>query len=118
MKVLKYVTEDENIDKCMQNTILSYFILNGDRVYWNPTMILNIFCDVIMHLLFLGITKASKHLLSLWLEDTKSKVQYDQCVRQLLLSLTDLSLEWCKIIASEFGWVSDNYLAYSRIVKW
>ena len=39
-------------------------------------------------------------------------------MRQLLLSLTDLSLEWCKIIASEFGWVSDNYLAYSRIIKW
>ena len=71
-----------------------------------------------IHLLFLGITKASKHLLSLWLKDTKLKVQYDKFVRQLLLSLIDLSLEWCKIIASESGWVSDSYLAYSRIVKW
>ena len=29
-----------------------------------------------------------------------------------------LKLDWCKMIDSETGWVSDNYLAYCRLVKW
>ena len=29
-----------------------------------------------------------------------------------------LKLDWCKMIDAESGWVSDNYLAYCRLVKW
>ena len=28
-----------------------------------------------------------------------------------------LKLDWCKMIDAESGWVSDNYLAYCRLVK-
>ena len=29
-----------------------------------------------------------------------------------------LKLDWCKMIDAESGWVSENYLAYCRLVKW
>ena len=33
-------------------------------------------------------------------------------------SISDIGLEWCKVIVSDSGWVSDNYLAYVRLIKW
>ena len=29
-----------------------------------------------------------------------------------------MDLDWCKLIDTEAGWVSDNYLAFARIMKW
>ena len=29
-----------------------------------------------------------------------------------------MTLDWCKLIEAEAGWVSDNYLAYCRLNKW
>ena len=29
-----------------------------------------------------------------------------------------MGLDWCKLLDTESGWVSDNYLAFDRIVKW
>ena len=29
-----------------------------------------------------------------------------------------MGLDWCKLIDSEAGWVSDNYLAFAIIIKW
>ena len=29
-----------------------------------------------------------------------------------------MGLEWCKLIDTEFGWVSDNYLSFARVIKW
>jgi len=29
-----------------------------------------------------------------------------------------MGFDWCKVIESESGWVSDNYLGYCKIVKW
>ena len=26
--------------------------------------------------------------------------------------------DWCKVIEAEYGWLSDNYLAYFRLAKW
>ena len=33
-------------------------------------------------------------------------------------TISDIGLDWCKIINTNTGWVSDNYLAYARILKW
>ena len=33
-------------------------------------------------------------------------------------AIADLNIDWCKIIVCESGWVSDNYLEYSKIIKW
>ena len=125
MKTLKYIIEGESIDKAMKDIILSDYKVNADKydfwnggVYWNSSLSLDILCDVIMHLIFLGITKASRDLLSLWLKDTNISKKYHDCNRSLLVSISELGLDWCKIITSQSGWVSDNYLGYSRIVKW
>ena len=29
-----------------------------------------------------------------------------------------MKLEWCKVIQMESGWVSENYVAFCRIIKW
>ena len=29
-----------------------------------------------------------------------------------------MGLEWCKLITSDSGWVSDNYLGYARVIEW
>ena len=105
MKTLKNVTMGAGVDRNVRETILSDQRLNNDRyefwkggVYWNSSLELDVFCDVIMHLLFLGITKASKELLSLWLKETKVSSEYHGCIKQLFLPIADLGLDWCKII--------------------
>ena len=29
-----------------------------------------------------------------------------------------MELDWCKVIESESGWVSDNHLGYCNFIKW
>ena len=36
----------------------------------------------------------------------------------MLDSVANIGLDRCKIILTESGWVSDNYLAFARISKW
>ena len=36
----------------------------------------------------------------------------------MLYSILEMSLDWCKVLRSESGWVSDNYLGYAKIIKW
>ena len=33
-------------------------------------------------------------------------------------SISDMGLKWRKLIISDSGWVSDNYLGYARVIKW
>ena len=109
----------------MKTFIVSDFTLNSDKynewsggVYWKSTLSLDSFCDVIMHLLFLGVTKASRDLLLLWMNGIEILREYQSLTKNLFESISDIGLEWCKIITSESGWVSDNYLAYARVMKW
>ena len=76
----KYTNED------MKELILSDFKTNKDRcekwsggVYWNSSVSLDDFCDVIMHLLFLGITKASKDLLFTCINERMSGKSLTKC---------------------------------------
>ena len=86
--------------------------------YWNPSMNLDNFADMIMYLLFLGVDKASKEIVSLWMKDSKRLEQYVTMTKDLFSTISDMGLEWCKLITSESGWVSDNYLGFTRIIKW
>ena len=38
--------------------------------------------------------------------------------KDLFTPITAIGLEWCKVLDIESGWVSDNYLAFARVVKW
>jgi len=81
-------------------------------------MSLKQFVDPIMHLIFLGITKATKKLVDKWIKVTKRKISFKLIENELLGSVANMGLDWCKIILTESGWVSDNYLAFARISKW
>ena len=125
MKALMYVKENESANKVMKDLIISDFETNPHRyekwtggVYWNSSIGLDDFCDVIMHLIFLGITKASKGLLFTWVNEKMPGKTYDKLSKVMLSSISDLGLDWCKVIVSDCGWVSENYLAYARLVKW
>ena len=92
--------------------------MEGGGVYWNSSISLDNFCDVIMHLLFLEITKASKDLLFSWINERMSGKKFNKISKNMLASISDLGLDWCKIIVSDSEWVSEIYLAYARLVKW
>ena len=44
--------------------------------------------------------------------------EYQKSTKQILKSISDIVVEWCKIITSDAGCVSDNYLGYVRIIRW
>ena len=74
MKALKMVQAEANIESNIKDTILSDYVnepvkyeLWKGGVYWRSSTSLECFTDVIMHLLFLGIVKASIELLSKWI---------------------------------------------------
>jgi hypothetical protein len=80
------------------------------------------FVDVPMHLLFLGITKTVMNDISDWL---KSKLNHNSFFKMsigILEKIQDLQVQWCRVLPyskTKFGgWVSENYLGFSRISKW
>ena len=122
---LKFVQTESKVNQDMKKAIFLDYQQNEEKYkewrggdYWNSSMKLDNFVDVIMHLLFLGVAKASKELLSLWMKDTKKLKQYQTVTKDLFSTISDMGLEWCKLITSESGWVSDNYLGFTRIIKW
>ena len=86
--------------------------------YWKSNIDFKSFIDAIMHLLFLGVTKSSKKVIDMSVKKIgsisplckKDQMKYDQMMKW--------GLEWLKLIDVKSGWVSENYLAFGRIVKW
>ena len=54
----------------------------------------------------------------MWVHERMPGKEYNKMSKNMLISISDLGLDWCKVIVSNSGWVSDNYLAYARLVKW
>ena len=79
---------------------------------------MNQFIDCPMHLLFLGVTKACKNLLTTWISSTKRVNKFNQFRSSLFQPIEKMKLDWCKVIQVESGWVSENYIAFYRIMKW
>ena len=71
-----------------------------------------------MHLLFLGVVKAARELISTWIVDTKRQIGYKVFSKGMFEPIEDMGLDWMKILTVQSGWVSDNYLAFSRLCKW
>ena len=42
----------------------------------------------------------------------------DGILKPIQLDIADMSLEWCKLIVSSSGWVSDNYVGFVRVCEW
>ena len=76
------------------------------------------FVDCLMHLLFLEIVKASRYLIKVFIYK-KKKLKIYNYVKDIVYDTVPLkTLDWCKLIEAEAGWVSDNHLAYYRLIKW
>ena len=71
-----------------------------------------------MYLLFLGIVKAARELISTWIVDTKRQSGLKCFSKGIFEPIVYMGLDWMKILAVESGWVSDNYLAFCRLCKW
>jgi len=77
-----------------------------------------------MHLLFLGVVKEQRNLIKEWMSATRRIKAFNIFVKNvnILQSLEQMNLSWCKIISTESGtstgWISENYLAFCRIMKW
>ena len=86
--------------------------------FWKSNMKLYQFVDVLMHLLFLGITKSTREIIFNWISETKRINGYNKFANSIFHHITDMSLDWCKLLVAKSGWVSDNYIAFARVCKW
>ena len=70
-----------------------------------------------MHLLFLGIVKASYAFIRDWISKNKRSPIFKIIMVKVYETVPSMKLDWLKLIDQESGWVSDNYLGYCRLVK-
>ena len=86
--------------------------------YWNSNIQLYQFVDVIMHLIYLGVTKATNILIEKWIRVVLKPKHFNLSKKKIFPDIINMGLDWCRLIDIEAGWVSDNYLAFARIMKW
>ena len=86
--------------------------------FWQSNLHLFQFVDVLMHLLFLGVTKSTKDLIYDWITQTKRINGYKLFANNIFSEIAGMGLDWCKLLVATSGWVSDNYIAFARICKW
>ena len=103
----------------VQNNFLTHikFTLWKGGPYWNSNLQLDQFVDVIMHLIYLGITKATNVLIEKWIGFVFKPKHFNLSKKKIFPDIINMGLDWCKLIDTEAGWVSDNYLAFVRITK-
>ena len=89
---------------------------------WTRGVQLNQCPDVPMHLIFLGCVKTVMLRIEAWMTNKRKAKPFAERMKHLMESIDELKLSWIKIIpykGGRFGgWVSENYLAMSRILKW
>ena len=75
-----------------------------------------------MHLLFLGIAKTVMLDIQMWLKLCAQSVNFFKLTIGILEPIQIIRLEWCKVLSysnTKFGgWVSENYLGFSRLMLW
>ena len=127
MKALQYYNSSDIDEKDIEDgeCVMKDCVLNKDKYtqwrggpFWNSSLNLNQFIDALMHLLFLGITKSTKKLLYNWITTSRRANKFNVTKKDLFSPVTAMGLEWCKVLDMESGWVSDNYLAFARLIKW
>ena len=91
------------------------------KVWFHP-MGIESFIDAPMHLLFLGVMKDVHRNTMAWCKQLNIESMSMRHFSAYFNSLFEMKLEWLKIIpigeGSFSGWVSENWLAYARIMKW
>jgi hypothetical protein len=75
--------------------------------------------DALMHLCFLGITKAnSTDLINSWLKCHRKANAFKEKSTRILKEIGKMSIYWCNVETQFGGYVSENWLAYCRIYKY
>jgi hypothetical protein len=88
---------------------------------WNRGVLFEQHFDVIMHLIFLGIVKKTMDMVVDWAKARSSNAPFERSVTDRLESVHKLRLNWCKVMpysTGRGGWVSENYLGFSRLIPW
>ena len=86
--------------------------------YWNSNVECNVSIDVIMHLLFLGVVKSIKEVMNKFLRKEKNWFKLNERNNKVYNILRSLGLYWLPVIDGNNGWVSENYLGFSRLINW
>ena len=78
--------------------------------------------DTIMHLVFLGVTKTVAMMIQDWAKGRSKGTAFLKFADGVLEGVQCLNLSWCKVLPYSGGklggWVSENYLAFARLLKW
>ena len=53
-----------------------------------------------------------------WIDQVLKPNQFNLHIKTVFAPIMNMGLEWCKSIDDDAGWVSDNHLAFSMIIKW
>jgi hypothetical protein len=89
---------------------------------WNRGTDLTQHVDAVMHLIFLGIVKATVKRLEDWLKSRRGHDSFVTFASGVLDSVSSLNLQWCRVLPYKCGkftgWISENYLALSRLILW
>lgn len=87
---------------------------------WTRGVPLTAFAEAPMHLLFLGVTKTILSDINEWATNVSGYSALQRYGNDLLDDVPKLS--WCKTLSFSGrklgGWVSENYLAFSRLLVW
>jgi hypothetical protein len=78
--------------------------------------------DAIMHLIFLGIVKSLALKVQKWLTLQEKNASFIRINAPYLLAFKSMNIAWLKVLqyrgGAFGGYVSENWLAFSRIIKW
>jgi predicted RNA-binding Zn-ribbon protein involved in translation (DUF1610 family) len=75
--------------------------------------------DALMHLCFLGITKAnSTDLINSWLKGCRKANAFKAMSTPILKAIGEMSIYWCNVETQFGGYVSENWIAYCRMYKY
>ena len=93
---------------------------------WEAGMDLNQYIDVPMHLLFLGIIKATIDFTFTWLKAQKKLTAFGQYVHLLHKNIQMVQCEFCKLESFTFnagntntnGWRAESHLAFCRCITY
>jgi hypothetical protein len=89
---------------------------------WNRDLLLRLFVDTPMHLLFLGIAKSVFGKISLWSARCGGGPAFKKVGINLLNDIEELKLQWLTFNANIFdswgGWESEKFQVLSRIARW
>jgi hypothetical protein len=99
------------------------FELYCGPIQWSRGVEISQHVDTPMHLLFLGIVRTITRWVPSWAVKMKQTTNFAQYVHDMpVKEIIQLKLSWVKLLpytgGQLAGWVSENYLAHGRLLKW